>query len=225
MKNKKKKNRYFLLGCVCGCDACSFFIIILFKLFFFFLFFILTPTAHLSSPSLLAPSAPSSRPSLPSLLSIMDALRASLASCLQLVKACLATRRGRRFLLAIPIVVGIFLILSTQIVDTIDLGRLSRSRGNNNLGSDPDRQTPPKAPTFDIDGNQVLEQNNRWRADTVAKEIEIPDSTWTCTDDGLSQTEKDTTKIKRSRQCVVKNLCVDRKGNKTTTAIHQPTQV
>lgn len=142
----------------------------------------------------------------------MDALRASLASCLQLVKACLATRRGRRFLLAIPIVVGIFLILSTQIVDTIDLGRLSRSRDNNNLGSDPDRQTPPKAPTFDIDGNQVLEQNNRWRADTVAKEIEIPDSTWTCTDDGLSQTEKDTTKIKRSRQCVVKNLCVDRKG-------------
>ncbi|KAF8937994.1 hypothetical protein BGZ47_008761 [Haplosporangium gracile] len=65
---------------------------------------------------------------------------------------------------------------------------------------------------IDIDEHEVLEQNNRWRARTVAKDIEIPDSTWTCTDDELSQTEKDTQKIKRSRQCVVKNLCVDRKG-------------
>ncbi|KAF9127296.1 hypothetical protein BG015_004559 [Linnemannia schmuckeri] len=97
-------------------------------------------------------------------------------------------------------------------IDTIDLGHLSRAYNNNNIDSDLDRQTTPKVPTFDIDKNQVLEQNNRWRARTVAKEIEISDSTWTCTDDGLSQTEKSTEKVKRSRQCVVKNLCVDRKG-------------
>ncbi|KAF9543077.1 hypothetical protein EC957_001291 [Mortierella hygrophila] len=127
----------------------------------------------------------------------MDIIRASLASSLQLAKTCLATRRGRRFLLAIPIVVGTFLILSTHTIDTIDLGRLSKTHNNNKL---------------DSDGNRFLEQNNVWRARTVAQEIEIPDSTWTCTDDGLSQTEKDTKKIKRSRQCVVKNLCVDRQG-------------
>ena len=140
----------------------------------------------------------------------MDAVRASLASCLQLTKTCLATRRGRRFLLAIPIVVSIFFILSIQSIDTIDLGSLSGAHNNNNV---------------DIDGNQVLEQNNRWRARTVAKEIEIQDSTWTCTDDGLSQTEKDTQKIKRSRQCVVKNLCVDRKGKQQQQQTQQPSQL
>ncbi|KAF9102016.1 hypothetical protein BGX29_005005, partial [Mortierella sp. GBA35] len=153
----------------------------------------------------------------------MEAVRASLASCLNLIKACLAMRRSRRFLLAIPIVIGIFLILSIQTLDVIGLGRLSGNHNSNvddrhnpstpsNVDLDLNRQPSKTTPTFDIEGNQVSEQNNRWRARTVAKEIEIPDATWTCTDDGLSEAEKDTKKNKRSRQCVVKNLCVDRKG-------------
>ncbi|KAK3823848.1 MAG: hypothetical protein JOS17DRAFT_272892 [Linnemannia elongata] len=190
----------------------------------------------------------------------MGPLRTCLASCLQPIKACIATKRGHRFLLAIPILVGIYLILSIQIIETIDLGRLSGAHNDNDVssnldrqaplegptfdinGDDFDRQAPPESPTFDIngdnldrqappdgptpafdiDGNQVLEPNNRWRARTVAKEIEIPDSTWTCTDDGLSQSEKDTQKIKRTRQCVVKNLCVDRKGKQKINKHYGP---
>ncbi|KAG0050332.1 hypothetical protein BGZ83_004876 [Gryganskiella cystojenkinii] len=47
---------------------------------------------------------------------------------------------------------------------------------------------------------------------TVAQNFDLPEATWTCTDDGLSANEKETPLNKRSRQCVVQNLCVDRKG-------------
>ncbi|KAF9089305.1 hypothetical protein BGX29_012122 [Mortierella sp. GBA35] len=124
----------------------------------------------------------------------MDAAKAPLGSCFRTVGTFLAMRRSRRFLLAFPIVIGIFLILSIQTLDVIDLALLP---GHDNV---------------DIHGKPVMEKNNRWRGHTIAKEVEIPDATWTCTDDNLSQEEKDTQKNRRTRQCVVQNLCVDRKG-------------
>ncbi|KAF8936068.1 hypothetical protein BGZ58_004629 [Dissophora ornata] len=67
---------------------------------------------------------------------------------------------------------------------------------------------------YDVDSTKkpILEQNNHWRGRTVIQEIEVPDATWTCTDDGQSEEEKELKKNRRSRQCVVQNLCVDRKG-------------
>ncbi|KAG0293340.1 hypothetical protein BGZ96_002995 [Linnemannia gamsii] len=124
----------------------------------------------------------------------MDARKASLASHLTMVKNFLAIKHSRRFFLALPIFVTIFLIISLQTLDVVDLRNLSQ---HNNV---------------DTNGKPFLEQNNRWRPSTVARIIQVPDSTWTCTDDGLSASEKDTSKNRRSRQCVVKNLCVDRKG-------------
>ncbi|KAG0277195.1 hypothetical protein BGZ95_006331 [Linnemannia exigua] len=51
-----------------------------------------------------------------------------------------------------------------------------------------------------------------WRGATFAREIEIPDATWTCNDQDLTSIEKESKSNKRSRQCIVQNLCVDRQG-------------
>ncbi|KAF9303902.1 hypothetical protein BGZ74_002821 [Mortierella antarctica] len=65
---------------------------------------------------------------------------------------------------------------------------------------------------LDNSGKAITPENNEWRGKTQAIEFEIPPATWTCTDDGLSTKEKNTKRNRRSRQCVVRNLCVDRKG-------------
>ncbi|KAF9537133.1 hypothetical protein EC957_008791 [Mortierella hygrophila] len=65
---------------------------------------------------------------------------------------------------------------------------------------------------LDSEHKPVTAQNNRWGGQTVAKDIELPEATWVCTDDDLSGQEKETTTNRRSRQCVVQHLCVDRQG-------------
>ncbi|KAF9914349.1 hypothetical protein BX616_008476 [Lobosporangium transversale] len=58
----------------------------------------------------------------------------------------------------------------------------------------------------------IPREKNVWRGNTQAFEVEVPPTTWTCTDDGLSEQEKNTEKNRRTRQCIVENLCIDRKG-------------
>ena len=53
---------------------------------------------------------------------------------------------------------------------------------------------------------------SQYTGKTAAYDFELPEGTWTCTDDHLSQESKDTKYNRRSRQCIVENLCVDRKG-------------
>ncbi|KAF9149067.1 hypothetical protein BG015_009152 [Linnemannia schmuckeri] len=106
-----------------------------------------------------------------------------------MLKNFLVMKRCRRFVLTLPIFVGIILILSLQT-------HLSQYNNNN----------------VDIKGRPFLEHNNHWRPPTVARPTEVPDATWTCTGDDLPDNEKDSSKNRRSRQCVVQNLCVDRKG-------------
>ncbi|KAF9353059.1 hypothetical protein BGX26_009158 [Mortierella sp. AD094] len=65
---------------------------------------------------------------------------------------------------------------------------------------------------FDSTNRPISKENNIWRGKTVAHEVEIPEATWTCTDDHLSEKEKDTKDNRRTRQCVVENMCVDRSG-------------
>ncbi|KAG9066413.1 hypothetical protein KI688_001639 [Linnemannia hyalina] len=65
---------------------------------------------------------------------------------------------------------------------------------------------------LDSKDKPIIAQNNRWGGQTVARDIELPEATWTCTDDDLSEQEKETTTNRRSRQCVVQHLCVDRQG-------------
>ncbi|GJJ76129.1 hypothetical protein EMPS_08488 [Entomortierella parvispora] len=111
------------------------------------------------------------------------------AQCLALVLA--ATRTKRRAVL-------IGLILSTGLVLLISLGQsmdgVSR-RGNS--GSDNDANAAPDAP---------------WTAETKAQDFKLQEATWTCTDDDLSRSEQESKSNRRSRQCVVENFCVDRKG-------------
>ncbi|GJJ77388.1 hypothetical protein EMPS_09747 [Entomortierella parvispora] len=57
-----------------------------------------------------------------------------------------------------------------------------------------------------------MSSGDDWRGGTAAYDFELPEGSWTCTDDGLSDAAKSTEYNKRSRQCVVENLCVDRKG-------------
>lgn len=57
-----------------------------------------------------------------------------------------------------------------------------------------------------------MSSGDHWRGGTSAYDFVLPEGTWTCTDDGLSEAAKSTQYNKRSRQCVVENLCVDRKG-------------
>ncbi|KAF9956451.1 hypothetical protein BGZ72_002775 [Mortierella alpina] len=107
----------------------------------------------------------------------------------------LTTRRGRRFLLVFLVLfVGYLLMLA-----------LSHSQGIH-LG--------PYGGYFGLDSNwkPITAQNNQYRGQTVAGPIELPDATWTCTDDHLSEQDKETKSNRRTRQCVVENLCVDRKG-------------
>ncbi|KAG0011265.1 hypothetical protein BGZ80_000805 [Entomortierella chlamydospora] len=65
---------------------------------------------------------------------------------------------------------------------------------------------------FDSSNRPISQENNLWRGKTVAQEVEIPEATWTCTDDHLPEKEKDTKDNRRTRQCVVENMCVDRSG-------------
>ncbi|KAF9941267.1 hypothetical protein BGZ67_005502 [Mortierella alpina] len=108
----------------------------------------------------------------------------------------LTTRKSRRFLL-------IFLILS---VGCILMIMLNHSQGSLSFES--------YSGYFGLDSNwkPITAENSRWRGQTVAKPIELPEATWTCTDDDLAEQDKETKLNRRSRQCVVENLCVDRKG-------------
>ncbi|KAF9168977.1 hypothetical protein BGX21_001067 [Mortierella sp. AD011] len=65
---------------------------------------------------------------------------------------------------------------------------------------------------FDSSDRLISRENNLWRGKTVAHEVEIPETTWTCTDDHLPEKVKDTKDNRRTRQCVVENMCVDRSG-------------
>ncbi|KAG0198106.1 hypothetical protein BGX28_008422 [Mortierella sp. GBA30] len=109
----------------------------------------------------------------------------------------LGSRRNRRYFLILLIVA-----ICSFLAFSFSLNR-SHSRQWYNINA-----------PFGLDSTNkpITEKNQRYRGNTKAANIEIPASTWTCTDDSLSYAERDTSKIKRSRQCVVENLCVDRKG-------------
>lgn len=110
----------------------------------------------------------------------------------------MATRNIRRFYLVLLIfTVGGVLMFTLNHSSSIRLGSLSSS--SRYFG-------------IDSEDKPVTAQNNRWGGQTVARDIELPEATWTCTDDDLSEQEKETTTNQRSRQCVVQHLCVDRQG-------------
>ncbi|KAF9293450.1 hypothetical protein BGZ88_005348 [Linnemannia elongata] len=110
----------------------------------------------------------------------------------------MATRNIRRFYLVLLIfTVGGVLMFTPNHSSSISLGSLSSS--SRYFG-------------IDSEDKPVTAQNNRWGGQTVARDIELPEATWTCTDDDLSEQEKETTTNQRSRQCVVQHLCVDRQG-------------
>ena len=99
------------------------------------------------------------------------------------------TRTKRRAVL-------IGLILSTGVILLFSLGQsmdLALGRGNSGNNAN----ISPEAP---------------WTAKTYAQDFELPEATWTCTDDDLSESEQKSKPNKRSRQCIVENFCVDRKG-------------
>jgi hypothetical protein len=116
----------------------------------------------------------------------------------------LTTRRSRRFLL-------VFIILS---VGSVIMLILNNSQGSLDLGS--------YGGYFGLDSNwkPITAQNSRWRGPTVAGPIELPEATWTCTDDHLAEQDKETKSNRRSRQCIVENLCVDRKGIDPLCRVH-----
>ncbi|KAK3817973.1 MAG: hypothetical protein J3R72DRAFT_42831 [Linnemannia gamsii] len=170
----------------------------------------------------------------------MDDQKSLLASCLMVVKSFFAMRRSRRFLLALPIVIGIFLILSLQQASDIDLREVSEVRSRNRnivdnqsplvseqqlqqtVGSSLEQEqgdsnsgnsSSHQGDNTNTSGGSIPEPITPWKGTTVARQIDIPDATWTCTDDILPLKERETQSNKRSRQCVVQNLCVDRQGN------------
>ncbi|KAF9123256.1 hypothetical protein BGW39_009139, partial [Mortierella sp. 14UC] len=118
-----------------------------------------------------------------------------LAPCFTIVKIFLSRRRPRRFFLALPIIIGMTLILSLLGLNPINLRDLSEDSSFSN-----NHWWPFSQPYIPYTGP------------TVAREVEIPDATWTCTDDNLSPSERESKSNRRSRQCVVQNFCVDRKG-------------
>ncbi|KAF9391916.1 hypothetical protein CPB97_005043 [Podila verticillata] len=74
------------------------------------------------------------------------------------------------------------------------------------------RRTPLAPYGLDSTEKPITQENNKYRGKTQAVEIDVPASTWKCTDDDLSEDEKKTERNERTRQCFVENLCVDRQG-------------
>ncbi|KAF9921848.1 hypothetical protein FBU30_008085 [Linnemannia zychae] len=109
-------------------------------------------------------------------------------------------RRSRRFLLAFPILIGLFLTLSLQPLNLVDLGTFIKDRDAYESNSTLDIKD--FAAPFDRD----------WKGDTAPHKLDIPDATWTCTDDDQPASQRDSKSNRRSRQCIVQNICVDRKG-------------
>jgi len=120
----------------------------------------------------------------------------STATPAMILKNTLNSKRHRRVLLVLLI-----LLIATFLTFTLYQPRPSWRRRS--------REAPYG---LDHSGNPITQENHKWRGKTQAEEIEIPSATWTCTDDDLSQVEKNTKRNKRSRQCVVRNLCLDRQG-------------
>ncbi|KAF9322440.1 hypothetical protein BGZ91_004328 [Linnemannia elongata] len=117
-----------------------------------------------------------------------------LRSLMMFLRIVPTARRSRRYLLVILIfAIGILILTSDYSSRILPLGSVVY---------------------FGLDSNwkPITAQNNRWRGDTVAGELELPEATWTCTDDHLSEQDRDTKTNRRSRQCIVENLCVDRQG-------------
>ncbi|KAG0000797.1 hypothetical protein BGZ79_005453 [Entomortierella chlamydospora] len=112
-----------------------------------------------------------------------------LASIMSMIPVVLTSRRNRHYFLVLLLTsLGMLLILSQP-------------------------KSYEEAPFgFDHASRPITTENNHWRGNTKAREIEIPAATWTCTDDHLSEEEKELPKNRRTRQCVVENLCVDREG-------------
>lgn len=121
----------------------------------------------------------------------------STATPAMILNNALSSRRHRRVLLALLI-----LLIAASLTFTMFQPR-------------PNWKHESRKALYGLDnsGKAITPENNEWRGKTQAIEIEIPPATWTCTDDGLSTKEKNTKRNRRSRQCVVRNLCVDRKGN------------
>ncbi|KAG0366295.1 hypothetical protein BC939DRAFT_5868 [Gamsiella multidivaricata] len=108
----------------------------------------------------------------------------------------ISSRKSRRHLLLVllfSIIIFLFLTFQQSSV-VLDLGSYGGFYG------------------FDSSRRPITRENHQYRGKTVARLVEIPEATWTCTDDHLSEEEKDTQSNRRTRQCVVENLCVDRKG-------------
>lgn len=117
-----------------------------------------------------------------------------LRSLMMFLRIVPTARRSRRYLLVILIfAIGILILTSDYSSRILPLGSVVY---------------------FGLDSNwkPITAQNNRWRGYTVAGELELPEATWTCTDDHLSEQDRDTKTNRRSRQCIVENLCVDRQG-------------
>lgn len=74
------------------------------------------------------------------------------------------------------------------------------------------RRTPLAPYGLDSTEKPITRESNKYRGKTQAVEIEVPASTWKCTDDDLTEDEKKTERNERTRQCFVENLCVDRQG-------------
>ncbi|CAO3568672.1 unnamed protein product [Mortierella alpina] len=114
---------------------------------------------------------------------------------MMLLRIVPTARKSRRFLLVILIFsFGIFFLTSDYSSRILPLGSSVVYFG------------------LDSSWKPITAQNNRWRGDTVAGELELLEATWTCTDDHLSDQDRDTKANRRSRQCIVENLCVDRQG-------------
>ncbi|KAF9914604.1 hypothetical protein BX616_007937 [Lobosporangium transversale] len=105
----------------------------------------------------------------------------------------MTARRSKRYILILVILAVVFLTLtfSNRSRDVLDYGGY--------LGLDNNQSGPIKKPT--------TEPDSYWRGKTVVQEIILPEATWTCTDDQLPINERITKNNRRSRQCVVQNLC------------------
>lgn len=119
-----------------------------------------------------------------------------LASIRSMIPVILNSRRNRHYFL-------VLLVLSLGSLIFITQSQSSFPEGEAPFG-------------FDSTSTPITKENNHWRGNTVAREIEIPAASWTCTDDHLSKEEKDMPGNRRTRQCVIENLCVDRKGMNET---------
>ncbi|KAF8946951.1 hypothetical protein BGZ47_010862 [Haplosporangium gracile] len=128
----------------------------------------------------------------------MEILGGFMQSTMTAAHSVMALRKIRRyFLILLILTIGGVLMFTFNHSSSIRLGFSSSSTGYFGL---------------DSDDKPITAQNNQWGGRTVARDIELPEATWTCTDDQLSKEEKETRTNRRSRQCVVQHLCVDRQG-------------